>query len=48
MKTLLDYCEENEGWYDNIDHCADIICKFVETHNVAVNRHYVNNFTRVL
>ena len=32
MKTLLDYCEENEGWYDNIDHCADIICKFVETH----------------
>lgn len=32
MKTLLDYCEENEGWYDNIDRCADIICKFVEGH----------------
>lgn len=32
MKTLLDYCEENEGWYDNMDRCADIIYKFVEGH----------------
>lgn len=32
MKTLLDYCEENEGWYDEIDRCADMICKFAETH----------------
>ena len=32
MKTLLDYCEENEGWYDNIERTADIIHKFVEGH----------------
>lgn len=32
MKTLLDYCDENESWYDNIDRCVDIICKFAETH----------------
>lgn len=29
-KSLLDICEENENWYEQIDHCADILCKFVE------------------
>ena len=32
MKNLLDICEENEKWYDNINRCADILCKFVEGH----------------
>lgn len=32
MKNLLDLCEENEGWYERIEHCADILCKFVNGH----------------
>ena len=32
MKSLLDICEEHEDWYKKLEHCADIICKFVEGH----------------
>lgn len=29
MKNLIDIIEEND-WCKQIDHCADILCKFVE------------------
>lgn len=32
MKSLLDIIESNENWDEQINHCADILCKFVKGH----------------